>query len=108
MPETLQEQVIVTTPLSGELDKSTIEVTAEPDRIRSLVESHKKRGGKVIFEVGFGGKFCVSLPEGALDVGIDPIRGISDKDISTDELSDGSGSERVIFNEKNRSTTRGS
>jgi hypothetical protein len=77
------------------------EITNESQKVKNAVEAHRSKQGKIIYEVGFGGRFCVNLPRKALSVGIDPMRGMTERDIANVELlEDGDGSNRLVFNEK--------
>jgi len=83
------------------IDPKSPEITYDPDVVRQKVEAHRALEGKVIYEIGFGGRFCVNLPKNALSVGVDPMRGMSEADLEDiAELEDRPGSERLVFNNK--------
>ena len=79
----------------------TPEIASDPEVIRKIIEKHRALGGKVYCEIGFGGRFCINLPARSLAVGIDPMRGMTVKDIKEiKQLEDGKLAERIVFNSK--------
>jgi len=77
------------------------EITSDPGRVKSMVEGYRRCSGNVYYEIGFGGRFSTNLSEGDISVGVDPMRGMTPKDIiDIDQLEDAENSGRLVFNGK--------
>src|SRR5437660_39958 len=68
----------------------------DPQILKKIAAEHKKLNGKVILEIGFGGKFSVNLGENDLSIGVDP----GEVTIDDQKLKSGEGAKRVFFHEK--------
>src|SRR5689334_2991361 len=80
---------------NGPKTESAVERIVDPRALRDKIEAHRKLGGKIILEVGFGGKFSVNLGQNDLSVGVDP--GVAE--IDTKKLKADDGADRIFFDE---------
>jgi len=83
-----------------------IEITTDSERVSSAITEHRKNKGKIIFEVGCGGLFCINLGNNDLALGVDPMDTNTNK-VSAKGLETGKGGERILFNDYARELPKG-
>lgn len=74
----------------------TPEKTLDSKVVAEMVSKHRNAGGKIIYEIGFGGLFTANLNSYDLSVGVDPM--MSSR-VSARGLEDKMYAERLFFNQ---------